>query len=102
MPHTKSAFKRLRKSKKRAAYNRAIKARINKVRKRLLNAIQNGDVESARNVLKEYYSAVDKAQKKGVLHKNAADRKKTRATEKFNKLLKAKSGTTTAKAVATG
>lgn len=96
MPHTKSAFKRLRQSKKAAAYNAAIKTKIHKLRKRLLSAIQNGSLQKSRQILSLYYSAIDKAVKKGVIHKNTAARKKARATEKFNRLLQAQSASTSA------
>lgn len=91
MPHTKSAFKRLRQSKKAAAYNATIKTKIHKLRKRLLAAIQSGNIQKSKQILALYYSAVDKAVKKGVIHKNTAARKKARVTEKFNRLLQAES-----------
>lgn len=84
MPIIKSAIKRVRQQKKRRARNlqtqRLMKQRI----KSVSLGIEQKKTDQAKLV--EAISAVDKAQKKGVLHKKTAARKKSRLTKAYNKI----------------
>lgn len=70
MPVIKSAIKKLRKDKNRTAQNASIK----KDMERKLNRARKETKDFA--VISEAYSAVDKAVKNGLLHKNKAARVK--------------------------
>jgi small subunit ribosomal protein S20 len=76
MPHTSTAKKRLRQSKKRRLINRAVKKDI-KTQLKKFDAAVPGPVEELR---KEYNLAakkLDKAAAKRVVHPNLAARKKS-------------------------
>jgi small subunit ribosomal protein S20 len=56
--------------------NRAVKARVRTVRKAVNDAIASGAKDDAKAQLQALASVADKAAKKGVIHKNSADRLK--------------------------
>ena len=76
MANSKSAEKRARQSAKRAMINRAVKARVRSARKAVNEAIASGAKDEASSQLDTLASVADKAVKKGVIHKNSADRLK--------------------------
>tara|TARA_B100001250_G_scaffold296832_1_gene258348 strand:- start:1012 stop:1275 length:264 start_codon:yes stop_codon:yes gene_type:complete len=76
MANSKSAEKRARQSAKRATVNRAVKARVKSARKAVNDAIASGAKDDATSGLHALASVADKAAKKGVIHKNSADRLK--------------------------
>lgn len=83
MPKYKSAAKRLRISKKQRARNRAERSRIKTTIKKLRAAT---DIESAKELLSEVTSLLDKAVRKRIIHMNEAARRKSRLTKYVNKL----------------
>lgn len=86
MPNTISAKKRLRQNKVRRARNKSIKSSVKTQIKKVVSAVQNGDVESAE---KEYLQAVRKLDMAGadkILHKNTAARYKSRLQKKIKAL----------------
>ena len=76
MANSKSAEKRARQSTKRAMVNRAVKARVRSARKAVNEAIASGAKDEASSQLDTLASVADKAVKKGVIHKNSANRLK--------------------------
>lgn len=76
MANSKSAQKRARQSAKRGMVNRVVKARVRTVRKAVNDAIASGAKDDATAQLQALASVADKAAKKGVIHKNSADRLK--------------------------
>jgi small subunit ribosomal protein S20 len=80
MANTKSAAKRSRQSLKRANQNRGVQTRLRTLQKRVRVATKP-DAEQIRSLI----SALDKAAKRGIIHRNAADRRKAR----LNRQLKA-------------
>lgn len=87
MPNVKSAKKELRKSQKRQAYNKKIKDNLKQLVKRSQKAIVAQDKE-ADSLVQKSLKALDKAAQKGVIDKNARDRKKSRLHNKFNQAQK--------------
>lgn len=83
MPNIKSAKKRVRIAEENRKRNKSIRTRIKNITRKLR---EEKDPKKAEELLKVAYSAVDKAVKKGVLHKNTAARKKAQ----FNRLIKEK------------
>jgi len=73
MANTKSAAKRSRQSLMRADQNRNVRTRLRTLQKRVRGAAKP-DAEQVRNLI----SALDKAAKRGIIHRNAADRRKAR------------------------
>lgn len=76
MANTKSAEKRGRQTLTRTLHNKATKTRIRGSRKALAAAIESGDKAAATVAYKKVASAVDRAAKQGVVHKNSAARVK--------------------------
>ena len=84
MPNHKSAEKRVRQSEKRRVINRGHKSKVRTYIKKLRAALDSGKSEDVQNVLPEVISVIDKSVQKGVMHKNAAARYKSRLTVQAN------------------
>ena len=80
MPNHKSAEKRARQNETRREINRGNRGRLRTGIKKLRAALESGDAGSARELLPQTVSLIDKAVQKGVLHRNAAARYKSRLT----------------------
>jgi len=87
MPVTKSAKKALRQNKKRWLRNLQYKKRIKALLKELRILFQEKKVEEAQKLLPQFYKAIDKAAKVGVLKKRTAARKKSKMAKKIQELL---------------
>ena len=80
MPNIKSAAKRVRQTKIRTERNTVIKSQVKTYRKRVKAAVDAGDADLAQTELSKFSATVDKAAKRGVIHKNAAGRYKSAMT----------------------
>jgi small subunit ribosomal protein S20 len=80
MPNHKSAEKRVRQNEKRRDINRGNRGRLRTGIKKLRAALESGDTGAAQELLPQTVSLIDKAVQKGVLHRNAAARHKSRLT----------------------
>lgn len=83
--HT-SPLKERRKTVKRTAHNRHITKTIRNLAKKVEQAISGKNAEEATKLLPACFSAWDKASKIGLIHKNAASRKKARLSSKISQL----------------
>ena len=81
-----SAAKRHKQSEKRRMHNRIIRSRVRTGAKRVLTAVDGGDATEARRAFGEFVKLVDSAGRKGVYHRNAVARKKSRMAKKVNAL----------------
>lgn len=93
MPIIKSAMKRVRQQAKRRSRNLAAKRNIKASSKQTLTAIAANDIKAAQESLKQAISQIDKAAKKGTLHKNTAARRKSSLTRSYNAVSDAPYGT---------
>lgn len=84
MPNHKSAEKRVRQTEKRRQINRNNRGRLRTGIKGLREALDGGDAEQVKSLLPQTVSLIDKAVQKGVLHRNAAARHKSRLTARAN------------------
>lgn len=84
MPQTKSAKKRLKQNEKKAARNRQIRNQVKNSIKKIIELINQGNMEEAQNKLPETMKIIDSAWAKGVLHKNKASREKAKIMRKIN------------------
>ena len=84
MPNIKSQKDLVVQSAKEQAHNKAIKSNLKTVVKKANAAIVSGAADKDAAV-KVAVSAIDKAQSKGVLHKNTAARKISRMAKRANK-----------------
>ncbi len=76
MANIKSAKKRILVNDKKNLRNRSIKSTLKTTVKKFNAAVAEGNKELAASMLPGVISAVDKAAAKGIMHKNAANRKK--------------------------
>jgi len=74
MANTKSASKRGRQTAARSLRNRTVRTRLRKMQKNVSGTTGRRDETSVRALI----SAVDKAAKRGIIHRNAANRRKAR------------------------
>ena len=84
MPNHKSAEKRVRQSERRRNINRHNRAKLRTAVKKLRSALSGSDKSPAAGLLPLTVSEIDKAVQKGVLHRNAAARHKSRLTARVN------------------
>jgi len=77
MANTKSAIKAARKTERQTARNRAVKTRLKTLHKKFVAAAAGSDKETLRSAGAAYASAMDRATKSGVVHRNAAARAKS-------------------------
>ena len=86
MANIKSAKKRILVNRKKAARNQSIKSAVKTSIKRVEAAVAAGDKEAAEKALLNATSTIDKAESKGVYHKNNASRKVSRISKAVNTL----------------
>ncbi|MET3208933.1 30S ribosomal protein S20 [Paenibacillus sp. FSL R10-2782] len=86
MPNIKSAIKRVKTSDKRRALNASQKSALRTAVKAADTALVNNEAENAAAAFKVASQKLDKAVTKGLIHKNAAARKKSRLAKKLNAL----------------
>lgn len=77
MPNIKSVMKDVKKSRERRLRNLDTKSRIKTMVKKTKVA-QDNSPETATAVLSETVSIIDRAAKRGIIHPNAAARRKSR------------------------
>lgn len=81
MANTKSAEKRARQSLKRRDRNRDHLSTMRTAVKRLRKAVAAGDAKGAQELLGGTVKTVDSTAQKGIIHRNAAARTKSRLTK---------------------
>jgi len=84
MPNHKSAKKRVRQSERRRLTNRSNRAELRTSIKKLRTALAGGNAKEIGSQLPATVAEIDKAVQKGVLHRNAAARHKSRLTARVN------------------
>lgn len=77
MPLIKSAIKRAKQSLVRRSRNLQVKRAIKQDINAVAAALSNGDTKEVQTALSAAYSEIDRAVKKGTLHKNTAARRKS-------------------------
>ncbi|APO46971.1 30S ribosomal protein S20 [Paenibacillus sp. FSL H7-0942] len=86
MPNIKSAVKRVKTSDKRRALNASQKSALRTAVKAADAALVSNEVDTAKAAIQAASKKLDKAVTKGLVHKNAAARKKSRLAKKLNAL----------------
>ena len=85
MANIKSAIKRAQvihiRTKRNASYRSMMKTAI----RRFETALKSGDSDNAKEALAKALRTIDRIETKGVIHKNTANRKKSRLTKAFNR-----------------
>lgn len=81
MPNIKSAIKRVKTNEKSNTQNAKVKSAMRTAVKKADTAALNND-ENAKELIKTAIQQVEKAASKGLIHKNAASRKKSQLMKK--------------------
>ena len=83
MANIKSAMKRAKTSVVENLRNRMDKSELKTAVRRVDEALKSGDKEAAQAAYLAAVKTVDQSAAKGVIHKNAADRKKAQLAKKL-------------------
>lgn len=86
MPNIKSAKKRVIVAETRRQRNMAAKSAMRTQLKKFAAVVAAGNKEEAQAQLVATVKLLDKTASKGVIHKNAADRKKAQLYKHFNNM----------------
>jgi small subunit ribosomal protein S20 len=86
MPNNRAAEKRMRQEQRRRAFNRSTKSivKTNLTKARQAIAMPTITEADAAEAVRKAISELDKAAKKGVIHKNNAARRKSRLMNHLN------------------
>lgn len=87
MPNTKSAAKAMRAAARREERNRSVRSFARSRVRQAERLIKSGELDEAQKMVVEATSALDRAEKKGVLHSRNASRRKSRLVKKLNQAL---------------
>lgn len=81
MANIKSARKRARQAVQLRAHNMRLRTTVRTAMKNVVKAVAAGNKETAAQVLRESQSVIDRVVSKGVMHRNAGDRNKSRLAQ---------------------
>jgi len=81
LPNIKSVIKDVKKSQERHERNIAVKSKI----KTMVKKARVASEDQAKQAISTAVSVIDKAAEKGIIHKNAAARRKSRMMKATNK-----------------
>ena len=79
-----SALKAHRQSLKNREHNRQFRSRLRSALKSVRAAIAGNDQDAARSALQQTVSLIDKMASKGIIHRNAARRHKSRLASRLS------------------
>ena len=86
MPHTRSAWKRMRTSREARLRNRSVRSAMKTAIKKVMTASSR---EEAAEALRRATSIIDRTASKGVIHRNAAARYKSRLAKLVERMAQA-------------
>jgi small subunit ribosomal protein S20 len=79
-----SALKAHRQSLKNRERNRQYRSRLRNALRDIRSAVDGNDMKAAKDALKQTVSLIDKMTTKGVIHRNAAGRYKSRLSRRLS------------------
>ena len=84
MPTSKSAIRRVKRSRLQSSVNRIRKSKYKSANKKMLTYLDAGKMKEAKGFLPKYHSELMKIAKTGIISKKTASRKISRVTKKIN------------------
>ena len=84
MPRRKSSVMHARLSKKKHLRNLKVRQEIKKTIKKFQALLSAKNIEEAKKLLAKAFSQLDKAAKKGIIHRRLASRRKSRLSKRLN------------------
>lgn len=100
MPIIKSAIKRVKTQAKRRSHNLQVKRAIHQDIRAFTDAAATGDAKATTETLRAAISEIDRAVKKGTIHRNTAARRKAQLQKQANAVVAPKKSATTPKKAA--
>ena len=88
MPNTKSAIRRVKRTKFQTSINKIRKSKYKAAIKQMSSYIASGKTKEAQDFLPKFHSQLMKIAKTGVIRKETVSRKVSRVTKKIQKLKK--------------
>ena len=88
MPTTKSARRRVKRTRFQTSVNRIRKSKYKSAVKQMSGYIASGKIKEAQNFLPKFHSQLMKIAKTGAIRKETVSRKISRVTKKIQKLKK--------------
>ena len=88
MPTTKSAIRRVKRTRFQTSINRIRKSKYKSAVKQMSVYITSGKIKEAQDFLPKFHSQLMKIAKTGVIKKETVSRKVSRVTKKIQKLKK--------------
>ena len=79
-----SAVKAHRQSVKHREHNRQLRSRLRSALRSIRAAVDSKDLNGAKSALRETISLIDKMASKGIIHRNAARRHKSRLASRLS------------------
>tara|TARA_B100000029_G_scaffold134300_1_gene128612 strand:+ start:527 stop:799 length:273 start_codon:yes stop_codon:yes gene_type:complete len=86
MPNTKSAIRRVKKTRTQTITNKIRKSKFKSFNRKMLNYIEGGKSKEAQDFLPEFHSQLMKIAKTGVISRETASRKISRVAKKIKNL----------------
>ena len=88
MPNTKSAIRRVKRTRTQASFNRIRKSKYRSAIRQMSTYLESGKIKEAKSFLPKFHSQLMKVAKTGVVSKKTASRKISRITKKIKRLKK--------------
>ena len=88
MPNTKSAIRRMKRTRTQASFNRIRKSKYRSAIRQMSTYLESGKIKEAKSFLPKFHSQLMKVAKTGVISKKTASRKISRITKKIKSLKK--------------
>ena len=88
MPTSKSAIRRVKRTRLQSSVNRIRKSKYKSTIKQMSSYIDSGKMKEAQDFLPKFYSQLMKVAKTGVIKKETVSRKISRITKKIKNLKK--------------
>ena len=88
MPNTKSAIRRVKRTRTQASFNRIRKSKYRSAIRQMSTYLESGKIKEAKSFLPKFHSQLMKVAKTGVINKKTASRKISRITKKIKSLKK--------------
>jgi small subunit ribosomal protein S20 len=88
MPNTKSAIRRVKRTRTQASLNRIRKSKYKSAVKQMSTYLESEKIKEAKSFLPKFHSQLMKVAKTGVISKKTASRKVSRIAKKIKNLKK--------------
>lgn len=86
MPNIQSSIKSMKTDAARNRRNNMRKSLLKTSLRKFQKAVAEGDLEKVKDVLLQTTKVIDKSAGKGIIHKNAAARRKSRLARQYNQM----------------